>query len=608
MSRPFPLFALCTVLFFTAAAPALPASPPGEELWDAARTGDADRVRKLLAAGADPDTEFREGGTALIFAAQRGHVEVVRLLLDHGADPRAKDRVNNANALHFGIEHPEVVRLLAQGGADVNERDLSVGQTPLWWAVSRNQLESAKALLASNRMAPEAVREALELAERARRQAFLEPLRQALAQAPVVPNWPQFRGRYASGVAEGEKPPLEWNVEAGTGVKWKTPIPGLGHSSPIVWGDRVFVTTAVSSNPQTDLRLASPMDSAADMSPHSWRVYALDRHTGAILWERVAWEGVPKTKRSPKNSFASPTPATDGKHLVALFGSHGLYCYDLDGNLLWKRDLGVLDTGFFFDPAYQWGDASSPVLHKGLVIVQADLQKGSYIAAFDLKDGSPRWKTERDELPSWGTPTIVEGPQRTEVVTNGIKKIRGYDPETGQELWSLPTNNSLISAATPVYGLDLIVVGNGYRPLRPIYAIRPGAKGEIPLGDATSSQDVAWSKKAGGPYFTTPMVYGEHLYVLSENGVLTNYYVKTGEEIYRQRVGDKGAAFSASPVAANGHLYLTGEDGNVYVIKAGIEYKLVAVNPVGELCMATPALAGGMVYIRTRNHLLGIGR
>jgi outer membrane protein assembly factor BamB len=608
MSRPVPSLALCTLLVLLSAAPALSASDPVEELWDAARTGDATRVRQLLEAGVDPDTEFREGGTALIFAAQRGHAEVVRLLLDHGADPRAKDRVNNANALHFGIEHPEVVRMLAKGGADVNERDLSVGQTPLWWAVSRNKLESAMALLASHRVAPEAVREALELAERAGRQAFLEPLRQALAATPVVPSWPQFRGRRASGVAEGEKPPLEWNVESGTGVKWKTPIPGLGHSSPVVWGDRVFVTTAVSSNPGTDLRPASPMDSAADMSPHSWRVYALDRLTGKILWERVAWEGVPKTKRSPKNSFASPTPATDGKHLVVLFGSHGLYCYDLDGNLLWKRDLGVLDTGFFFDPAYQWGDASSPVLYKDLVIVQADLQKGSSIAAFDLKDGSPRWKTERDELPSWGTPTIVEGPQRTEVVTNGIKKIRSYDPATGQELWSLPTHNSFISAATPVYALDLIVVGNGYRPLRPIYAIRPGAKGEIPLGDAASSQDVAWSKKSGGPYYTTPIVYGEHLYVLSENGVLTNYYVKTGEEIYRQRVGDKGATFSASPVAANGHLYLTGEDGNVYVVKAGLEHKLVAVNPVGELCMATPALAGGMIYIRTRHHLLGIGR
>ena len=587
---------------------ALLAAEPGEELWEAARRGDAAAVRKLLDAGADPNTEFREGGTALIFAAQRGHVEVVRLLLDRGADVHAKDRVNNANALHFGIDHPEVVQLLAERGANVNERDLSFHQTPLWWAVSRNNLESAKAILASRRAEPRTQREALELAQRAGRQAFLEPLQQSLAQTSSTPGWPQFRGRFASGVADGEKPPVQWGAEGSPGFKWKVPIPGLGHSSPVVWGDRVCVTTAVSSNPQTDLRPASPMDSAADMSPHAWRVYCLNRHTGQVLWERTAYEGVPKTKRSPKNSFASATPATDGRYMVAMFGSHGLYAYDLDGKLLWKQDLGILDTGFFFDPAYQWGDASSPILYKDMVIVQCDLQKDSYLAAFDLKDGSLRWKTKRDELPSWGTPTIVERPQRTELVTNGIKGIRGYDPQTGKELWSLATHNSFISGATPIAGLDLIVVGNGYRPLRPLYAIRPGAQGDISLGDATSSQHVAWSKKTGGPYYTTPLIYGEHLYILSENGVLVNYHVKTGEELYRHRVGDKGATFSASPVAADGHLYLASEDGDVYVVKAGIEYKLAATNPVGEMVMATPAIVDGMIYIRGRNHLIGVSR
>lgn len=602
-----PRFAAWTICVLLSGL-ALLASEAAEKLWDAARRGDAAAVAKLLDDGVDPNAEFREGGTALIFAAQRGHAEVVRLLLDRGADVRAKDRLNNSNALHFGIEHAEVVRILAARGADVNERDLSVGQTPLWWAVSRNKPQSAEAILASGRVEPRGVREALELAEKLGRQAFLEPLRQALAKASSIPSWPQFRGRNASGIADGAKPLLQWSVEDSTGIKWKTAIPGLGHSSPVVWGDRIFVTSAVSSSPQTDFRPASPMDSAADMSPHSFRVYALNRHTGEILWERLAYEGVPKTKRSPKNSFASPTPATDGRHLVVHFGSHGLYCYDLDGNLLWKRDLGVLDTGFFFDPAYQWGDASSPIIYRDLAILQCDLQKDSYLAAFDLKDGTLRWKSERDELPSWGTPTLVEGPRRAELVTNGIKRIRSYDPETGKELWSLATHNSFISAATPVAGLDLIVVGNGYRPLRPIYAIRPGAQGDISLGDASSSQHVAWSKKSGGSYYTTPLIYGEHLYVLGENGVLVNYYVKTGEEIYRHRVGDAGATFAASPVAADGYLYLASEAGDVYVLRDGIEYKQTAANPVGEPCMATPAIADGMIYIRTRSHLLGIGR
>ncbi|HTQ81423.1 MAG TPA: PQQ-binding-like beta-propeller repeat protein, partial [Thermoanaerobaculia bacterium] len=279
----------------------------------------------------------------------------------------------------------------------------------------------------------------------------------------------------------------------------------------------------------------------------------------------------------------------------------------LDGKLLWKQDLGVLDTGFFYDPDYQWADASSPVLYKDTVILQCDLQKGSFLAAFDLATGKRRWTTAREELPSWGTPTIVHGPSRTELVTNGIQQIRGYDPETGKELWHLKTGNSMIAAATPVYRSGLIVVGNGYQPMKPLYAIRPGARGDISLGDAESSAAVAWSRKSGGPYYTTPLLYGDHLYVLSEGGVLANYYARTGELIYQQRVGGEGGTFSASPVAADGYLYLASEEGDVYVIKDGIEYQQVAVNPVGELVIATPAIAGHAVYIRTRHAVLGFG-
>ena len=597
-----------------AAAPAqAPDADPRERLWQAARAGDAAAVAALLDAGVDPDAEFRQGGTALLFAAQRGHAEVVRLLLARGADVNARETLNNTSALHFGISYPEVVRLLVERGADVNVRDLQANQAPLWWAVSKRQPESARAVLASGRVEARALRDALGAAERARNAELAETIRAALAQAEAVPSWPQFRGRGAAGVADGEKPPTRWSVGTGdapgANLRWRTPIPGLGHSSPVVWGDRLFVTTAVSSRPDTDLRVASPMESAADMSPHAFKVYALDRKTGAVLWEKTVLTGVPKTKRHPKNSFASPTPATDGKHLVALFGSHGLFCFDLDGNLLWQQDLGVFDAGFFYDPEYQWADASSPVLFGDTVIVQSDRQKDSFLAAYALADGSLRWRTPRDELPSWGTPTVFRGPDgAAELVTNGIRRIRGYDPATGKELWQLETGNSMIAGSTPVTAMgDLYVVGNGYRPLKPIYAIRRGARGDISLGDAASNQGVAWSKKAGGPYYTTPLAYGEHLYVLGENGVLTLYYARTGEEIYRQRVGDKGATFAASPVAADGHLYLASEDGDVYVVKAGIEYQLVAVNPVGELTMATPAIADGMLYIRTRGHVLGIG-
>lgn len=599
------------VLLATLAASA---QEPRERLWQAAKEGNAAAVGALLDSGVDPDVEFRQGGTALLFAAQRGHADVVRLLLARGADPNARETLNNTTALHFGISHPEVVRLLVEHGADVNVRDLQAGQAPLWWAVTKRQPASAGALLASGRVEARALQDALAAAERIKSPELAAEIRTVLAKTEVVPNWPQFRGRAASGVADGEKPPVRWSVGGPAGeppvnIRWKTEIPGLGHSSPVVWGDRLFVTTAVSSQPTTDLRVASPMDSAADMSVHTLKVYALDRRTGAVLWEKTVYSGVPKTKRHPKNSFASATPATNGKQLVVLFGSHGLFCFDLDGKLLWQKDLGVFDTGFFYDPEFQWADASSPVLFRDTVIVQCDRQKDSFLAAYSLADGSLRWRTARDELPSWGTPTLSEGPAGAELVTNGIRGIRGYDPATGKELWHLETGNSMIAGSTPVVALggDLFVVGNGYRPLKPLYAIRQGARGEIALGESGSSPSVAWSHKSGGPYYTTPLVYGEHLYVLTENGVLTLYYARTGEEIYRQRVGDKGATFSASPVAADGNLYLASEDGDVYVVKAGIEHQLVAVNPVGELVMATPAIVDGMIYVRTRQHVLGIG-
>jgi outer membrane protein assembly factor BamB len=580
---------------------------PQERLWAAARQGDVAAVKALLDAGVDPDAEFREGGTALLFAAQRGHAGVVELLLERGADVHGKEHLNDWTALHFGIAYPEVVRILVARGADVDAREAQSNHASLWWAVVRRQPESARILLDSGRLGALALEDGLEAAEATGQAELAAAIRAALAKADTAAKWPQFRGPRAAGVADGEALPLTWDAEKGVNVRWQTPIPGLGHSSPVVWGDRLFVTTAVSSNPETDLRAGSPMESAADMSPHAFKVYCLDRHTGKVLWERTAWEGVPRTKRNPKNSFASPTPVTDGRHLVAMFGSHGLYGYDLDGKLLWKKDLGVLDSGFFFDPAYQWGDASSPVIWRDTVILQADLQKGSFLAAFALADGVQRWRTERDELPAWATPTIYEGPGRPEIVTNGIRQVRGYDPDTGKELWHLATDNSKVAAATPVVSPDLFLVGNGYRPLKPLYAIRPGASGDISLGDATSNASVLWSKRSGGPYYVTPLLYRDHLYVLSEPGILTVYYAKTGEEIYRHRVGDSGATFSASPVAADGHLFLAGEDGRVYVVKAGIEYQLEAANPVGELTMATPAIAGGMLYVRTRHRVLGIG-
>ena len=422
-------------------------------------------------------------------------------------------------------------------------------------------------------------------------------------------NWPQFRGPGASGVVETGVAPVKWDAEKAANMRWKTEIPGLGHSSPVAWGNKIFVTTAISSDPKPETRFGLFGDVAPvkDDPKHTWKVYALDSQTGKILWERIAAEGVPKVKRHPKSTHADSSPATDGKYLVALFGSEGLFCFDLKGKLLWKQDLGVLDSGWFYDPDYQWEHGSSPIIYKNLVIVQADVQKNSFIAAYDLKTGKQIWKTVRDEISSWGTPTVYEGKTRAELITNGSKAIRGYDPLTGKELWKL-TPNSEITTPTPFVAHDLIFVTSGYAPIQPIYAIRPGANGDISLKDGKDSNEfIAWSKQRGGPYMPTPVVYGEQLYTCSNQGVFTAYNAKTGERIYQERLGGKGGAFTASPVASDNKVYLSSEDGDVFFVKAGPKYELLATNPVGEVMMATPAINSGQLIVRGVHHLFAFG-
>jgi outer membrane protein assembly factor BamB len=428
----------------------------------------------------------------------------------------------------------------------------------------------------------------------------------SLAQAQ---NWPQFRGPSASGVVEGQTAAVKWNAEKSENLLWKTKLPGLAHSSPVVWGNTVFVTTAVTTATKDETRFGLYGDVAPvkDDPKHIWKVYALDKRTGKILWERIAYEGLPKVKRHPKSTHADSTPVTDGKRLIAFFGSHGLYAYDLKGKLLWKQDLGVLDAGWFYDPDYQWEYGSSPIIYKELIIIQADLQKDSFIAAYNIKDGKLVWKTPREEIPGWATPTVYEGKTRAELITNGTKAIRGYDPATGKELWRL-TPNSEITTPTPIVAHDLMYVTSGYRPVQPIYAIRLGATGDITLKPGKdSSEFIAWSKPRGGPYMPTPVVYGDYLYICSNQGVLTAYHAKTGERAYQERLGGKGGAFTASPVASDGKLYLSSEDGDIFVVKAGPKYELLATNPVGEVMMATPAISDGLVIVRGVNHLFAFG-
>ena len=441
------------------------------------------------------------------------------------------------------------------------------------------------------------------------RRLFAIPICVVATVSLSAQQWPAFRGTNASGVADGKPTAVKWNAATGENVLWKTPIPGVAVSSPIVWGDRVFVSTAVSSDPNAGIRtgLYGDVEPLADQSKHTWRLIALDKRTGKVLWDRVAHEGTPKTKRHPKSSQASQTPVTDGQRVIVSFGSEGLYAYDFDGKQLWKQDLGVLNSGWFFDPDYEWGIGSSPIIWKNLVIVQCDIQKNSFLAAFDVATGKQAWRTPREEIPSWSTPTILESNGRAELVTQATTFTRGYDPGTGKELWRL-SGNSEITIPTPVVGPGFVIVTNGYRGVQPIFAIKPGASGDITLKpEQTTSDYIAWSTNRGGPYIPTPVVYGDQFYVLLNNGVLAAYTASTGKRVYQERLGGTGGSFSASPVAADGKLYLTSEDGDIFVVKAGPTYELLAKNPIGEIVMATPAVSDGLIIVRGLKNVYAIG-
>jgi outer membrane protein assembly factor BamB len=427
--------------------------------------------------------------------------------------------------------------------------------------------------------------------------------------APSKGSWPSFRGPNASGIAEGQHLPETWNGTTGEHILWRTPIPGLAHSSPIVWGDRVFVTTAISSRPNASFKpgLYGDGDASDDNSPHKWVLYAIDKRTGKIAWERTAFEGPPRNKRHIKSTYASASPATDGRIVVAWFGSQGVFAYDVTGTPLWSVDLGRVDMGAYDIPSFEWGPASSPIIWNDLVILQVDTQADSFLLALDTATGRTIWKTDRDELPSWGTPTVITTRNGDELVTNASNFIRGYDPRTGKELWRLG-GSSKITAPTPFAAGDLIFVASGRGPERPIFAIRPGARGDITLAqEQTSSKAVAWSKTGRGSYMPTPLAYDGVLYVLANNGVFDAYDLQTGREIYRHRLEPVGSGFSASPVAAAGRIYLSGEDGDIIVVAAGREFRQIGVNPMGELLMATPALSEGVMYVRSASSLSAIG-
>lgn len=420
-------------------------------------------------------------------------------------------------------------------------------------------------------------------------------------------NWPSFRGPDGTGIADGQQPPVTWNIKDGTNVRWKTSIPGLGHSCPVVWGNKVFITTAVSSNPDQKIRVGNYGDVASvnDTTKHTWHVICVDRDSGQILWNEKVYEGVPKIKRHLKGSQANCTIAVDGKHVLACFGSEGLYCYDFAGKQLWKRDLSTLDSAFSLDQEYEWGFANSPLIYEGLAILQCDLSRDSFIAAFNLEDGAKVWSTPRDEIPSWSSPVIWHNSLRTEIVTNASQFARSYDPKTGAELWRL-AKKSEATIPAPVCGKDVVYIASGNRPIQPIFAIKPGASGDISLKEKEDKNaHIIWSTMRGGPYMPTPILYGKHFYTCSNSGIVACYEAETGKEIYKKRMG--GGSYTASPVAADGKLYFCSEQGEVNVVKAGPVFELLAVNPTDDYIMATPAISNGAIFVRSQHFLIAVG-
>jgi outer membrane protein assembly factor BamB len=430
----------------------------------------------------------------------------------------------------------------------------------------------------------------------------------AAQQKPKDAHWPSFRGRNAVGVAEGYSLPSSWDVPTSKNVRWKTPIPGLGHSSPIVWGDRLFLSTAVSSveKPELKVGLYGDIQSVQDDTPHRWVVYCLDKRSGKILWEKTVHSGVPKIKRHPKSTHANSTLATDGRYLIAFFDSEGLYAFDMGGKQIWKRDFGVLESAYFVAPDAQWAFASSPVIYEDLVLIQCDVLKGSFVAALSIKDGTDVWRTPRTDVPTWGTPTVYGGGRTAQMIINGYRHIGGFDARTGKELWRLRGGGD-IPVPTPIVADGMVFITNAHGPMAPVYAIRGTAAGDISLKpNESSNQFVAWSYPRDGAYMSTPIVYGDYLYNCRVNGVLICYEARSGKRIYQERLGAGTTGFSASPVAGDGKIYFSSEDGDIYVVKAGPAFEVLSRNAMGEVCMASPAISEGVIYFRTRSHVVAV--
>jgi outer membrane protein assembly factor BamB len=418
-------------------------------------------------------------------------------------------------------------------------------------------------------------------------------------------NWSQFRGAGSTGVvADDAKLPETWSKTEN--VAWATEIPGVGWSSPVVWGDTIFVTTVISSvegeKPKKGLYFGGERPAAKD--EHRWVVYAVDFNTGKIKWQQEVHKAIPSPAQSRhlKNSYASETPVTDGERVYAYFGNLGLFCFDMKGKLLWSKKFDAYKT------RYGWGTAASPIVYKDRVYIVNDNDEKSFLLALNKKTGEQIWRIERQEATNWATPYVWENEKRTELITSGTGRVRSYDLD-GKLLWEF-SGMSSIAIPTPFSKFGLLYIASGYvgDQHRPVYAIRPGASGDISLKKGEQSNEfISWYQPQAGPYNPSPIIYGDIYYTLKDRGFFTAHDAKTGKEIYgNQRIDPQTAAFTSSPWAYNGKIFVLSEDGDTYVIQAGQEFKVVGKNSLDEMCMATPAIARNSLIIRTASKLYRI--
>jgi outer membrane protein assembly factor BamB len=418
-------------------------------------------------------------------------------------------------------------------------------------------------------------------------------------------NWPQFRGPLSLGTSDNPQLPDTWSDTEN--IAWKTDIAGRGWSSPIVWGNRVFVSTVTNDetlkekDKKRGLYLGGNR-SDAPTTAHEWHVACLDLADGKVLWNEVAHQGIPPESIHLKNTFASETPVTDGERVYVYFGNLGVFCYSLDGKLLWSRTLGAYKT------ASGWGTGSSPTLHEDRLYIVNDNEDQSFLLAIDTKTGAEMWRTPRPEKSSWSTPYIWQNAKRTEIIVSGSNMVRSYDLD-GKPLWELG-DMSGNAIPTPVAGADLLYVCSGHvmGHKKPIMAVRPGASGDITLGtNETSNQFIAWCQRKAAPYNPSILLYKDLIYVVTDLGIFSCYDAHTGVAVYEKKRLPNGRAFTASPWAYNDNIFCLNEYGDAFVVKAGREFEILRVNSLGQqMCLATPAVAGDKLLIRTDLSLYAI--